>query len=61
MQVEQLERQIVPLAAALTAAGSEAAVGLIEESRTRFDEALVAESDVDGQIAELKREMRGVA
>lgn len=48
------------MAAALVAAGADAS-GLIAEARERFDAALVAESSADAVIAELKRELRGVA
>ncbi len=59
MQVEAIERQLTPIAAALVAAGAEKAWSLVDDARARFDADLVAEPVLD-PLKRLLRE-RGIA
>jgi hypothetical protein len=62
VQVGELERQIVPLVAAVIAGGNatEETAGLITEARTRFDSELVVDPTSSTALRALKREL-GVA
>jgi hypothetical protein len=62
MQVGELERQIIPLAAAVIASGNGTAetAGLIAEARASFDAELVSDPKPENVLVALRREL-GVA